>query len=182
MSFGHLVVSLSQLHSFSHSRCDAIFQARQIEVVNAYNPRKSGFERDTVYFGLYWIVGWLLLVLAGLVLSWRSKDPNRRMARLVLPFFALAGLGGLYVQLQAMAEYVDTCQRLLRSSQSTPPPSELVHPAIAALIIVAVAGAWFGVLLSKYREAANTPMRFFYLAMMLMGGVFLGSVLLSLFR
>lgn len=182
MSLAHLVVSLSQLQSFSHSRCDAILQARQIEIVNAYSPRKSGFERDTVYFGFYWIVGWLLVVLTGLVFSWRSKDTNRRAARLVLPFFALAGLGMLYVQLQAMAEYADTCQRLLRFAQSPPPPSELVHPAIAGLIIVAVAGAWFGILLTKYREASNMLMRLFYVGMMLLGGVFLGSVFLSVFR
>lgn len=182
MNLHHLVVSLGQLRSFSHSQCDAILQARQIEVVNAYNPRKSGFERDTVYFGLYWVVGWLLVVLTVLGFSWRSKDPNRRTARLVLPLFALAGLGGLYVQLQAMAEYVDTCQRLLRSSQSPPLRSELVHPAIAGLIVVAVGGAWFGILLIKYREAADLPVRLFYVAMMFIGGAFLGSVLLSLFR
>jgi hypothetical protein len=182
VSLDHLVVSLSQLHSFSHSQCDAILQARHIDVVNAYNPRKSGFERDTVYFGLYWIVGWLLAVLTALGFTWRRKDPNRRTARLVLPFFALFGLGMLYVQLQAMAEYVDTCQRLLRSSQSTPPPPELVHPAIAGLIIVAFAGAWFGILLTKYRAETNIPRRLLYAAMMLIGGVFLGSVLLSLLR
>jgi hypothetical protein len=182
VSFDHLVVSLGQLHSFNHSQCDAILQARQIEVVNAYSPRKSGFERDTVYSGLYWIVGWLLVVLIGLAFSWRSKDPNRRTARLVLPFFVLAGLGGLCVQLQAMAEYADTCQRVLRSSQPPPPASELVHPAIAGLIVVAVAGAWFGILFVKYRETADLPVRLFYVAMMFIGAAFLGSVLLSLFR
>lgn len=57
MGFEHLITSLGQLSSFDHSRCDAILQARQIEVINAYNPGKSGFERYSVYFGFYWAAG-----------------------------------------------------------------------------------------------------------------------------
>jgi hypothetical protein len=178
----HLIVSLSQLQSFDHSQCDATLQARRIEVVNAYNPFKTGFERDSVYFGLYWGIGWLLLVLAGIFVSWRREDKNSKPARLVLPFFFLFGLGSLYVHVQAMAEYVDTCKRLLRAPRSTPPVSELVHPIVAAFIIVAFAAAWYSILYIKYREAKDITARFLPVAMMAAGGVFFGYVLLHLFR
>lgn len=115
LGIDHLIVSLGQLPSFSHSQCDAILRARHIEVTGAYNPDKSGFERDTVNVGLYWIVGWLLLVLTGLFFSWRRKDTNSSTApRPLLIALVLIGLVALYAQLHAMAEYADTCQRLLR--------------------------------------------------------------------
>jgi len=178
----HLLVSLSQLRNFSHSQCDAVLQARQIEVINAYNPHKSGFERDTVYFGLYWDIGCLLLVIAGLVYSWRRKDANSRTARFVLPFFLLFGLGLLYVQLQAMAVYADACQRILGAPSRTPPSSELVDPAVAALIILAFAGCWYSILLIKYRDAKSTTARLLPLAMMILGGAFFAYAILHLFH
>ena len=182
MGLEHLIVSLSHLASFDHSRCDAILQARGIEVINAYNPRKSGFERDSVYFGLFWGIGWLLLVLASLVVSWRRKDKNSKISRQVLPFFLLFGLGLLYVHLQAMAEYVDTCERLLLAPLSFPPVSQLVHPIVAALIIVAFAAVWYSVLHTKYREAKSTSARFLPVVMMLAGGIFFAYVLIQLFH
>lgn len=109
----HLFTSLTHLHSFNHARCDAVLQSRQIEIVNAYNPRKPGWARDAVYFGFFWASGWLLFVLAGLVGAWRSKDSKAKVARLMLPIFLLFGFGLLYLQLQAMAQYVDACQHLL---------------------------------------------------------------------
>lgn len=109
----HLVVSLTELNSFSHARCDAILQHRQINIVNAYNPSKPGWARDTVYFGFLWISGWLLLVLTGLVGAWRSKDAKFTTGRWILPFFLLFGIGLFYVQLEAMAQYADTCRRVL---------------------------------------------------------------------
>jgi len=178
----HLLVSLSQLRNFSHSQCDAVLQARQIEVINAYSPHKTGFERDTVYFGLYWDIGCLLLVIAGLVFAWRRKEANSRTARFVLPFFLLFGLGLFYVQLQAMAEYADVCQRILEAPSRTPPSSELVNPAVAALLILAFAGVWYSILFIKYRDAKGTAGRLLPLVMMVLGGAFFAYVILHLFH
>lgn len=182
MGFHHLVTSLSQLSSFDHSRCDAILQARQIEVINAYNPGKSGFERDSVYFGFYWAVGWLALVSASIIASWRRSDKNSKSLRFILPAFFLFGLGMLYVQLQAMAEYADTCKRLLRAPSSTPAASELVHPIIASLIVLAFGGAWYSISIVKYREAENANARFLAVAMMLIGGAVIACALVLFFR
>jgi hypothetical protein len=182
----HMVSSLAQLRSFSHEKCDAILQRRHIEVINAYNPDKSGWERDTVYSGLYWLVGWLLFVVVSLVGSFRSRETSMRWTRIGLAFFLVIGLGIVFVQLQAMSEYVDVCRGLLKLPPATLEPSSQGNTGVGLLIIVAFAGAWFSILALKYREATNLGRRIWIVIMMVVGGGFFVGIgrglIVELFR
>jgi hypothetical protein len=176
MDLGHMITALSQLWSFSHVQCDAVLQSRHIEVLNAYSPSKSGWERDGVYFGFFWGTGWLALCLGMLILSWRRQDPTSKTGRLVLPFFLLFGLGLLCVQLQAMARYVDVCRRALGLSLAAPSYGEGTNRWLVIFIIAAFAGAWYTILTTKYREATNPLERATPAVLMILGGLFFACV------
>jgi len=130
-------------------------QTRDIEVVNVFNPHKPGFERDTVYLGLYWAAGWLFVVLAAWVASWRRADAHSKTLRIVIPLAFLFGSVCLYVQLQAMAEYADTCRRLLQPAHSGLPISGFVHPVqpLVATPTIAIFAAARRYLVTSYRNS-----------------------------
>jgi len=77
-----------------------------------------------------------------------------------------------YVQLQAMAQYVDICRRVLISSSTAPAYNEIDYPWLFPAIIVVFACAWFSIALFHYRTAANPLMRIMSLFMTVVGGVF----------
>jgi hypothetical protein len=169
----HFITSLLHLWSFNHAQCDAILQRRGIEVMNAYNPDKSGVGRDAVYFGFFWIFGWLVLVGGMLFLAWRREDKRARTGRIVLPLFLVLGLFMLYVQLRAMVQYVDTCRQLLGLDSLGAVPQD-GSPWIGVLIITAFAALWFTSLAMMFKNAPNAMNRFMAVVMMVAGGVFLG--------
>jgi hypothetical protein len=186
MDLGHLITSLSHLLSFNHAQCDAILQSRRIEVVNAYNPGKAGWGRDGVYFGFFWIIGWLAMCSAALVFAWRQQDPNAKMRRRVFPFFLLFGLCLLYVQLQTMAQYVDVCRSVLGSASSVSTYHQIDSPWPLLLALAAFAGVWFTGLVHSYRRATNSLARVMPIVMMILGGVFFvfvgGTAIVHLFH
>jgi hypothetical protein len=169
----HFITSLLHLWSFNHDQCNAILQRRGIEVTNAYDPDKTGVGRDSVYFGFFWIVGWLALVGGMLFLAWRREDKRARTGRIVLPFFLVFGLLILYLHLQAMAQYVDKCRQLLGLDSLGAVPQD-GSPWIGVLIITSFAGAWFTGLTMMFKNASNEMNRVMAVVMMVAGGLFLG--------
>lgn len=109
----HILASLTHLFSFDHSQCDVILQARQIEVVNTYDPGKSPGWRDSVYFGFWWILIWEIAVVASSVYYWRRSGARAFKTRFVLTPMAIGGAYILFVQLSAMADYSDRCRSIL---------------------------------------------------------------------
>ncbi|HZV76954.1 MAG TPA: hypothetical protein VFF63_04225 [Candidatus Babeliales bacterium] len=113
MDFSHITAALAQLWSFSHAQCDTVLQSRHIEIENVYFPNKAGWARDGVYSGFLWITGWLAVIAASLLVSWRRQDRSAKVLRLILPLALLFAFFLLWVQLQGMAHYVDICRRQL---------------------------------------------------------------------
>ena len=103
------------LFSFDHAKCDAILQARNIEVVNAYEPGKAPGWRDYVYFGFWWVLVWETLVVAAAIWEWKHprSTPRSGWNRIALTAFSVFGLFFMYLQLSAMVKYVDTCTSLM---------------------------------------------------------------------
>jgi len=111
----HFISSLLLLFSFDHAKCDAILQARNISVANAYDPAKTNM-RDSVYFGFWFVLCWETLVVASAIWAWRRANesrPNIGVQRFGLPIFGLFGVFFLYLQLSAMVKYVETCTSLM---------------------------------------------------------------------
>jgi hypothetical protein len=116
----HVESSLKSLSSFSHARCDALLQRSYITIPNAYNPGK--FPYDFVYIGLWISLGWEAAIIVITIVAWRRKRMSGKSIwseqtwliwRYVGPIFFLFGLVGLYAQVLGMAQYSDTCRRLL---------------------------------------------------------------------
>ena len=109
----HVLSSLVQLFSFDHSKCDAILQMHNIEVVNAYLPAKAPGFRNTVYMGLYVGIGWTLVVAASAIWLWRDPRYRSDTRRYLSVAFAVIGFLFIGIQLKAMADYVNVCRSLL---------------------------------------------------------------------
>jgi hypothetical protein len=105
--------SLLQLGSFSHAGCDAILQSRNIDVAGVYSPGKTGWGRDSVYFGVLWIIVWLCVVARTFGLALRSDDPHLRPLRYLAPVFLVLGTAMLIYQLWNVAQYSALCRLLL---------------------------------------------------------------------
>jgi hypothetical protein len=112
--------SLANLSSFSHGRCDALLQQRDIFIPNAYNPGK--FPYDFVYIGLWIALAWEAAIVTITIIAWRRTQASEKWIwskrtwlvwRYTGPIFFLFGLVTLYAQLLGMAQYSDTCRRLL---------------------------------------------------------------------
>jgi hypothetical protein len=121
--------SLVSLPSFSHSRCDALLQQRGIFIPNAYNPGK--FPYDFVYIGLWIALAWEAAIVTITIIAWRRTLASEKWIlrkktwfawRYIGPIFFLIGLITLYAQLLGMAQYSDTCRRLLSVVISGPAP------------------------------------------------------------
>jgi hypothetical protein len=130
----HAIWSLAHIFSFSHHACDAILQARGIDVGPAYEKYK---HEDDVYTGLLFLLAWEGFVIGSGIWSWRKAFPSAREAiwRYAFVFFALFGLIGLSLQLSGMVAYVDTCQRLLQGHAPALPPANQPAGAVYMLII-----------------------------------------------
>jgi len=178
----HIGTSLSEIRSFSHVQCDAILQSRNIEILGAFDPGKSSFK-DGVYFGFFWMIGFLVLCSGMLVESWRSQDSKAKQGRRILPFLLLFGFVLLFSQLQSMARYVDVCRGILQLSPAAPPYPETAEPWLTLFALTAFAGVWYTVLVAKYREATSLGERALPTVMMVFGLVFFafvgGAVILS---
>lgn len=147
----HAISSLAHIFSFSHRACDAILQARGIDVTNAYSTYK---HEDDDYTGLLFILAWEAFVIGMGIRAWRKRFPSGREAiwRYGFIFFALFGLVGLSAQLSGMVAYVDTCEHVLRGQSAAlpyanPPASPIfllvgLVPLIAGILLFAF-GRWF---------------------------------------
>jgi hypothetical protein len=166
----HFITSLLHLWSFSHAQCDAILQSRGITVTNAYYPDKAGSARDSVYAGLLFAIGWLTLVGVMLLFAWRRDDDRSRTKRIILPFFALFGLGALALQLLAMARYVDTCRHFLGLESGAPTPLG-ESPWVTVFAIAAFAAFWFAILTMMLKKATSPTHRLVVVGMMVIGGL-----------
>ena len=105
--------SLLSLFSFDHSKCDAILQLRHIDIPNAFTPDKP--LGDSVYIGFWWVVIWEALIVTWCVQMWKRQDPDPVVKYLLLPFAAL-GLYCLFLLLEGMVNYIDTCKSVLSSA------------------------------------------------------------------
>ncbi len=117
MTFVEVVHGLTQLGTFDRGSCDAVLNARAIDVTNAFKPT-SGHGEDDVYVGLVIVLVWLTGVAALNVLYFRGRLPMgnsdpKRYGRFILPILLIIGTLGLCAQLSGMANYAETCRRLL---------------------------------------------------------------------
>ncbi len=117
-ALGHTVTSLGRLTSFDHARCDAILQQRYITVVGVYAPGKPPLERDTVYSAFAYLGFWLAVAAVILRESYlpQNRDSCVGQSRYLTPLVIFGTLLCLVSQLHAMADYVDTCTRILKST------------------------------------------------------------------
>jgi hypothetical protein len=111
-SLSNVAQALLQLFSFNHAQCNAILQRTGTYIPNAYNPAKP--RPDSTYEGLgVALVG----VAVWTAIAWRawrvdrhSKFGRYRYGLLVFVFLSFASV---YLQLDGIADYVDSCRRLL---------------------------------------------------------------------
>ena len=147
-----MMSALSHLRSFSHASCDALLQQRHIEVINAYNPNKVGWGRDSVYAGFFWAVGWLLLVATQIPGTWRRKDSYSRLLRFVLPCALAFGSGLLFIQLEGMTNYSDVCRHLLKLSSEAVPGRPMSSSPVALILVLCFIGILVSAVVFLYRR------------------------------
>jgi membrane-anchored protein YejM (alkaline phosphatase superfamily) len=111
-----MISSLAQFWSFNHAACDVLLQQHNVSVPGAFSPGKSGFAKDTTYSGTIWVgVITLFLGWASAYVWLKSGTLTRQQhyARYTMPIFLIAALTMLVLQLNADAQYVDICKKLL---------------------------------------------------------------------
>lgn len=112
--FGHFFTSLSEWTSFNHDQCNAILQARNITINNAYLPFKEGWERQQTVPDLLFVCVWLVLVSLGAWRAWRPENRLKMKAqRVAFPLLFLYGIFFVRMILIGAVQYVDTCRSLL---------------------------------------------------------------------
>lgn len=114
-SADHLLNALWHLKSFDHHQCDAILFQRRLEIGGAFYPDKPRLQRDTVYTGTLFAIFWTALAVAGVRLTWLPRNRRTKIGegRFFVPVGVIVGLGFIWLQLDAVVRYVDTCRRVL---------------------------------------------------------------------
>jgi hypothetical protein len=113
--FGHFFTSLFGWTSFNHAQCNAILQARNITIDNAYLPFKEGWERQETLPALAFLVCWFALMGFIIRPAWLPENRHKQVGqvRWITLIFLLVGLICFWLTLVGAVQYVDTCRSLL---------------------------------------------------------------------